>query len=159
MFRGILSGMNDLRAELWALSAGIASQAGLWVDRAIDVATQMVVDGDDRAEVVEVAALAHGTSRADAIGPVTALLGATGVRTVPSTASEAERFAVLRQAFAYGGVPIEQFEGPWYAQLPAYDAQTEEQRKVMLLLDKRDHESEPSKRTAIADEIRHVLRG
>src|SRR5215469_10720044 len=116
MFRGTLSGVNDLRAELWTLSAGIASEAGLWVDRAIDVAIQMVVDGDDQAEVVEVAALSHGTSQADAIGPVTNLLGATGIRTVPPTASEAERFAVLQEAFAHSGVPIEQFEGPWYAQ-------------------------------------------
>jgi hypothetical protein len=151
--------MNDLRAEMWALSAEIASQAGLWVDQAIALAVQMVIDGDDRPEVIEVAALSHGTRQADAIGPVTSLLSTNGVQTVPPTASESERFGVLRQAFARGGVPIEQFEGSWYVQLPAYDAQTEEQRRVTQLLAERDHESEPSKRAAIVGEIRAVLRG
>ncbi len=32
------------------------------------MAVHMVVDGDDRAEVIEVAALSHGTSYADAVG-------------------------------------------------------------------------------------------
>jgi 3-oxoacyl-[acyl-carrier-protein] synthase III len=149
--------MNDLRAEMWDLSAGIVSQAGLWVDRAIDVAVQLVVDGDDREAVVAVAALAHGTSQADAIDPVTAWLISDGVRVVTPTASEAEQFRLLVEAFAHGGVSVEQFEGLWYSHLPAYDAQSEQQRVVTQLLDQRDHESEPVTRAAIGDAIRQAL--
>lgn len=144
---------------MWGLSAGIASQAGLWVDRAIDVAVQMVVDGDDREEVVAVAALAHGTSQADAIEPVTTWLTSNGIRVVAPTASETEQFALLVEAFARGGVSVEQFEGPWYVHLPAYDAQSDQQRIVTQLLDQRDHESEPMKRAAVGDAIRQALIG
>jgi hypothetical protein len=137
----------------------MTSHAGLWVDRAIDVAVQMVVGGDDRREVIEVAALSHGTSQADALGPVTKLLTANGIRLVSPTAGEAERFALLAEAFAHGGLSVEEFEGPWYVQLPAHDAQSETQRRVTQLLDERDHESDPAKTALITNEIRDVLVG
>jgi hypothetical protein len=46
-----------------------------------------------------------------------------------------------------------------HSELPAYDAQTEDQRRVTQLLDERDRESESSKRAVIAEEIRDALRG
>ena len=61
---------------------------------------------------------------------------------------------MMFKAFAYGGLPVEQFEGFWWTELTPYDQQTDTQRRVSMLLDQRDHESNSAHRAAVADKIR-----
>ncbi len=144
-------------AELWSAAAGIASPAGLSVDGAIDVAVQLVVSGDQRDEVWDVAALSPGTSQAVATEPVIRMLVALNIDIARDTAAETDRVKLMFKAFAHGGLSIEQFEGYWWPALPAYDLQTDAQQRVTGLLDERDHLSGLPERAAAADEIRHVL--
>ncbi|MEO6703506.1 MAG: hypothetical protein ABI140_11375, partial [Jatrophihabitantaceae bacterium] len=89
---------------------------------------------------------------------VTELLASCGVATVTETASEVEKFDVIKDAFAHGGIAVEQFEGEWYVQLPEYTRQSLLQRQVTQLLDQRDHETSPTGRQALANRIRQLLR-
>lgn len=135
----------------------MASPEGLLVDRAIDVAVEMVVAGDRRDEVLAVAALSPGTSRADATDPVIRMLAALDIDVVRDSATESDRAQVMFKAFAHGGLSVDQFERYWWRVLPVSDLQSDCQRRVTLLLDERDHLSDLRQRAATADEIRRVL--
>lgn len=78
-------------AALWRVSAGIASPAGLFVDEAIQLAVEMLDEGDQRGAIFDVAALSPGTARVDAIEPVIHMLAALKIDVVQSAASEPER--------------------------------------------------------------------
>ena len=81
------------RAALWSVSAGIASPAGLFVDKAICLAVEMLEEGDQRSEVFDVAAFSPETSEADAIGPVIHMLATLEIDVVQPAASEPDRRA------------------------------------------------------------------
>jgi hypothetical protein len=149
---------SAIRPSLYALAVGMSSPAGLWVDRAIDLACELVANGSEAPDTVSVAALSHGTRRADAEDLVLGMLREQGVPTIPPFGSEHDRFELLKQAFAMGGVPIEMFEGPFYVQVPEVGQQTHEQELILQLLDAREHETNPSRREQIDDEMRQILR-
>lgn len=151
--------MDEARtAALWRVSAGIASSAGLFVEEAIQLAIEMLDEGDQRGAVLDVAALSPGTSQADAIEPVIHMLAALRIDVVQSSASEPDRTHLMVKAFANGGLSVEQFEGFWWSELPPYDGQTDTQRRVSILLDQLDHESNPARQAALTDEIKNLLR-
>jgi hypothetical protein len=145
-------------AALWRVSAGIASPAGLFVDEAIQLAVEMLDEGDQRGAILTVAALSPSTSQADAIEPVIDMLAALKIDVVQSAASEPDKTHLMFKAFANGGLSVEQFEGHWWNEIPPYHEQTDTQRRVTILLDQLDHESNPARQAAVTDEIRNLLR-
>jgi hypothetical protein len=53
---------------------------------------------------------------------------------------------------------MSRFEGAFYARLPEWDQQDTLDRTLVIMMDERDHETDPGRRSAIEDRMREAIR-
>jgi hypothetical protein len=127
------------------------------VSGAVDLACDLIAAGLETPATVEVAALPRGTTFRDAADIVRSMLAEHGVRLPPQETDE-DRFAALRTAFAWWNLPMSRFEGAFHARLPEWDQQDTLDRTLVIMMDERDNETDPGRRTAIEDRMRRAIR-
>ena len=88
---------------------------------------------------------------------VRAMLAEHGIE-VPTAADEQSEYQLLLYAFGYWDLPIHIFEGPFYVQIPAWEAQGPLDRALVTLLDQRDHATSAAERDSVEQEMRAVVR-
>jgi hypothetical protein len=93
------------------------------LDEAIALAEEFVASGLGGPATLDVTSLPRGSVRSDAEPRVRAMLAEFGID-VPPAEDEAARYRLLLWMFGHMGLPIELFEGPFYARLTAWDEQT-----------------------------------
>lgn len=130
---------------------------GLDVGRAVALAEDMLASGVENAATVEVAMLAGDSLVSDAEGLVRDMLAELGI-VVPQAAGEKDEYQILLRAFGYWDLPLSNFEGPFYAQVAAWDEQGPLDRALVIMLDRRDHETTPRARAAVEQEMRDTVR-
>jgi hypothetical protein len=131
--------------------------AGLDVNVAVTLAEDMVASGVGGAATVAVAALARDSLVSDAEQPVREMLAEHGID-VPRPDDEQDEYQVLLRAFGYWNLPLHNFEGPFYVQIPAWNDQGPLDRALVALLDRRDNETTPQARAAVEQEMRDTVR-
>jgi hypothetical protein len=127
------------------------------LDEAIALAEEFVASGLGGPATLDVTSLPRGSVRSDAEPRVRAMLAEFGID-VPPAEDEAARYRLLLWMFGHMGLPIELFEGPFYARLTAWDEQNELERQLVQLLHSRDQVSSPADREAIENEMRAAVR-
>ena len=130
---------------------------GLDVDMTVRLAEDMVASGVGGAATVAVATMARDSWVSDAEQPVREMLAEHGIE-VPQPDGEQDGYQVLLRAFGYWGLPLHNFEGPFYVQIPAWDDQGPLDRALVTMLDRRDHETTPQARAAVEQEMRDTVR-
>lgn len=126
------------------------------MDEAIELATAMIAAGVEDAATLTVACLSKGESRAVVEPLVLDMLAAHGIA-VPSAPNETGRYALLLRAFADGWLPWQEFEGPFYARLLAWDDQSELDQTLVVMLGELDSEATPQGRELVAEAMRCVV--
>lgn len=126
---------------------------GLDVNMAVALAEDMVASGVGEAATVAVAILARDTLVSEAEQPVREMLAEHGID-VP----QPDEYQVLLRAFGYWNLPLYNFEGPFYVQIPAWDDQGPLDRALVTMLDRRDNETTPQARAAVEQEMRDTVR-
>lgn len=130
---------------------------GLDVNMAVTLAEDMVAAGVGEAATVAVATLPRDSLVSDADQPVREMLAEHGVD-VPQPHGELDTYQVLLRAFGYWDLPFHNFEGPFWAQIPAWDDQGSLDRALVVMMDRRDNETAPRARAAIEQEMRDTVR-
>jgi hypothetical protein len=130
---------------------------GLDVNLAVTLAEDMVASGVGEAATLAVATLARDSLVSDAEQPVREMLAENGID-VPQPDDEQDEYQVLLRAFGYWDLPLYNFEGPFYVQIPAWDDQGPLDRALVIMLDRRDHETTPQVRAAVEQEMRATVR-
>lgn len=125
------------------------------LDSAILSAEELVARGLGGEATVAVASLPRGSIRSDAEPLVRTMLAEFEIQ-VPPAEDEDARYELLLRSFASWGLPLERFEGPFYARLTSWDRQSDLDRELMRLLDERDHAPAPGDRLAIERRMRAV---
>ncbi|MCZ4497533.1 MAG: hypothetical protein JWQ74_86 [Marmoricola sp.] len=131
--------------------------SGLDVKVAVTLAEEMVVSGVGDSATLAVAALARDALVSDAEEPVREMLTEHGID-VPQPVDEQDEYQVLLRAFGYWDLPLHNFEGTFYVQIPAWDDQGPLDRALVMLLDRRDSETDPQARALIEQEMRNAVR-
>ncbi len=147
----------DADARLHRVAIGLVLPAGLHVEDAVVVAEDLVAAGFDGEATVEVAALSRGSSRSDAETLVRAMLAEHGID-IPVIEDEDSAYRALLRAVGYWDLPIHVMEGCFYARVLAWDEQGPLDRELVVLLDEREHLTDPLERHAFDQEIRAVVR-
>ncbi|UQX89246.1 hypothetical protein M6D93_04390 [Jatrophihabitans telluris] len=147
----------DQIARLHLAAVGLVLTDGLRVDDAVVLAEDLLASGVTGQATVTVASLERGAIRSEAEEPIREMLAEHGI-SVPVFTDEDDEYRVLLTAFGYWNLPLHFFEGPFYARIPAWDAQGPLDRKLVILLDRRDHETSPDARQAVEDELRAAVR-
>jgi hypothetical protein len=151
--------VDSWRAELALLAARfVLPGLGPDVDRAINVACDLVARGLDTPGTVGVAALAYGTPLRDAGPVIREMLSEQGFAAAGPDASDAEQFATVLRAVGAGGLGIGEFYGVFMARVPARDRQDELERSLVVLLGDWEAETTPDGRAAVAAAVRRVAR-
>ncbi len=117
----------------------------------------MVASGVGGAGTVAVATLARDSWVSDAEQPVREMLAEHGIE-VSQPDDERDEYQVLLLAFGYWSLPLHNFEGPFYVQIPAWDDQGPLDRALVTMLDRRDHENTPQARAAVEQAMRDTVR-
>lgn len=131
--------------------------SGLDVDTAVAVAADMVAARVGGAATLAVATLARDSIVSDADQPVREMLAEHGIN-VPQPHDEQDEYQVLLRAFGYWDLPLHNFEGPFYVQVPAWDDHGPLDRALVRMLDRRDHETTSQARAAVEQEMRDTVR-
>lgn len=139
------------------LAVNFILPTGLEVDIAVRLAEDMVASGVGGEATVAVAALARDSRVSDAEQPVRDMLAEHGIE-VPQPEDEQDEYQVLLRAFGYWGLPLHNFEGPFYAQIPAWNDQGPLDRALVTLLHRRDQKTTPGARAAVEQEMRDTVR-
>ena len=130
---------------------------GLDVNIAVTLAEDMVASGVGDTATVAVATLARDSRISDAEQPVREMLAERGID-VPQLDGEQDLYQVLLRAFGYWDLPLHNFEGRFYDQIPAWDDQGPLDRALVTMLDRRDHEDTPEARAAVEQGMRDTVR-
>lgn len=148
---------EGLRARLHVLAIDFLLKHRPVVPGAVDLACDLIVAGRDGPATVEVAALFRDARIDDAEHLLRSMLLEQGVE-VPLLDTAEQRFAAMRTAFGFWDLPIAEFEGPFYERLPAWDDQEQLDRRLVVMLDRRDNEVDPERRRDIEDQMRVAIR-
>jgi hypothetical protein len=143
--------------RLHRVAVDVILPTGLDVNMAVTLAEDMVAAGVGEAATVAVATMARDSLVSDAEQPVREMLAEHGVD-VPQPHGEQDEYQVLLRAFGYWDLPLHNFEGPFYVQIPAWDDQGPLDRALVTMLDRRDNETTPQARAAIEQEMRDTVR-
>ncbi|RIQ10909.1 hypothetical protein [Jiangella rhizosphaerae] len=119
-------------------------------DDAIALATDLLLSGDDRPAVVELTALAPGTSRTDAAPLIVGLLGSYGIE-VSAWPEPAEARALAVYAFAHESLPFPDFDAVVHGTEVGDAGLADLLRRWGLELD-------PAVRAGLEERMRHLLR-
>lgn len=130
---------------------------GLDVNMAVTLAEDMVASGVGENATVAVATLARNSLVSDAEQPVREMLAEHCID-VPEPHDEQDEYQILLRAFGYWNLPLHNFEGPFYVQIPAWDDQGPLDRALVIMLDRMDNEATPQARVAIEQEMRDTVR-
>lgn len=145
------------QAQLHRLATEIVLRNPHAVPDAVDLACDLIVARFDGPSTVDVAALAADATFGDAEALLRAMLSEHGVH-VPQIHSDEDMYVVLRTAFGFWNLPLREFEGPFYARLPAWADQHPLDRTLVALLDERDQQTNPTRRAEIENRMRRVVR-
>lgn len=143
--------------SLRAVAIDVAMPSGPGLDEAIRLAEELVADGLGGPATLDVASLPIGAAQRDAEPVVRAMLAEFDME-VPQAEGEAGRYRLLLWAFGHADLPVELFEGRFYARLAAWDEQDELDRVLVGFLHERDLLSKPADRAAIEREMRAAVR-
>lgn len=143
--------------RLHRVAVGFILPTGLDVNMAVALAEDMVASGVGEAATLAVATLARDSLVSDAEEPVREMLAEHGID-VPQPDNDHDRYQVLLRAFGYWDLPLYNFEGPFYVQVPAWDDQGPLDRALVTMLDRRDHETTPQARAEVEQEMRDTVR-
>ncbi|WP_370289172.1 hypothetical protein [Nocardioides sp.] len=108
--------------SLRAVAIDVAMPSGPGLDEAIRLAEELVADGLGGPATLDVASLPIGAAQRDAEPVVRAMLAEFDME-VPQAEGEAGRYRLLLWAFGHADLPVELFEGRFYARLAAWDEQ------------------------------------
>jgi hypothetical protein len=157
MIRGMTDGhLDPLAHRLGLLATNLLLGTAPVTDDAVDLACDLLVAGLDTLSTAEVAGLSRNVPLSESEGLVRSMLDEQGVE-LPAGA-EHDRYATVRRAFAYWGLPLDDFEGAFYERLPAWDQQGPLDRVLVVMLDRRDHEFDPVRRVEIEGQMREEIR-
>lgn len=131
--------------------------SGLEVRAAVLLAEELVVSGRAGAATEAVATLERDALHSEAEQPVREMLAEHGTE-VPHPTNEQDDYRVLLRAFGYWDLPLHIFEGPFYAQIPEWDGQGPLDRALVVMLDRRDHETTTQASSKIEQELRGTVR-
>lgn len=148
---------RGLKARLHRVAIGFVLPDGLRVDEAVVLAEDLLASGFAGPATVAVASLERAATRSDAEQPIREMLAEHGIRVPVPVDSDAE-YRLLLTAFGCWNLPLHLFEGPFYLRIPAWGDQDPLDRRLVTLLDRRDHESSPDARLSIEDEMREAVR-
>lgn len=149
---------GGLIVRLHRLAVNLVLDKPFIVDEAIALACDLVVAKTDTPSTIEVAALYRGTTLADSNPLLRTMLKEHGIE-IPGFAMDEEQFAARRRAFGFWGLSLSDFELPFYEQIAEWHLQGPFDRAIVMLLDKRDHETKPARRDEIEEQMRQVVRG
>lgn len=127
-----------------------------WVRNAVEIASILVGEGDDRPATLAVACLPANAIQSDAEPLIRAMLTEQGVPSLPENAEDAHLRGLLA-AFARRVVEVHEFIGEFYSQLPAWDRQDGLQRETVVALDRWEAEGDPEARQRIEDDMRRAI--
>lgn len=145
--------IGRLRAVV--IEVAMPSRPGL--DEAIRLAEELVAGGLGGPATLDVASLPIGAAKRDAEPVVRAMLAEFDMK-VPQAEDESGLYRMLLWAFGHADLPLERFEGPFYARLTAWDVQDKLDRVLVRLLHERDLLSRPADLAAIEGEMRAAVR-
>ena len=147
------------RAELCLLAARfVLPGLGPRVDKAIEVACDLLTLGLDTRATVDVAGLGYGTPFRDAESLIRDMLIEQHVPVPEPGAGEAVKFRVVLRAFGAGALDVGEFAAVFYARLPAWDQQDKTERRLVVLLDNWEHEATADGRAGTAAAMRQVAK-
>lgn len=136
-----------------AVRAVVGQPFAAGLDAAIELATAMIAAGVEDEATLTVACLSKGEPRSVVEPLVLDMLAAHGIA-VPSAPDETGRYALLLRAFADGWLPWQDFEGPFYARLLAWEEQSELDQTLVVMLGELDAEVTPHGRESVAEAMR-----
>jgi hypothetical protein len=148
---------NTFEDRLHRVAVDFILPTGPDVALTVTLAEDMVASGVGGAATVAVATLARDSWLIDAEQLIREMLAEHGIE-VPQPDDEQDEYQVLLRAFGYWGLPLHNFEGPFYVQIPAWDDQGLLDRALVRMLDRRDHETTPQSRAAVEQEMRDTVR-
>jgi hypothetical protein len=148
---------HEFAARLHLAAVGFVLPAGPSVKDAVILGEDLVASGFTGPATVTVASLQREAIRSEAEQPIREMLAEHGIR-VPVPAGEDDQYRLLLTAFGYWNLPFHSFEGPFYVRIPAWDDQEALDRTLVLLLDRRDHETSPDARLSVEGEMRAAVR-
>ncbi len=147
----------QLVRRLHLVATNLVLRTAPFTAAAVDLACDLLAAGMDTPSTVEVATLRRDTADRESEQVVRSMLDEQGVPQ-PIAGTEHERYAAIQHAFAFWGLPLADFEGPFYQRLPSWDAQGPLDRSLVVMLDERDHESDPVRRAEIEEQMREEIR-
>jgi hypothetical protein len=148
---------GELTDRLHLVAVELVLADRLRVEEAVVLAEDLLAAGYTGSATVEVACLERRTTRRDAEQPIREMLAEHGIRPRHPT-NAAEEYELLLTAFGYWDLPLQLFEGPFYARIPAWEDQGALDRTLVVLLDRRDAETTQDARLPIEDEMRAAVR-
>jgi hypothetical protein len=151
------NGTTAFDDRLHRVAVGFILPPGLDVKMAVVLAEDMVTAGVGRTATVAVATLARDSLVSEADQSVREMLTEHGID-VPQPHGEQDKYQILLRAFGHWDLPFHNFEGPFYAQIPAWDDQGPLDRALVVMLDRRDNVTTPQARAAIEQEMRDTVR-
>ncbi len=143
---------------LHAVAVEVVMPASSGLDQAITLAERFVSLGLGGSAALEVASLPRGTTRRDGETAVRAMLAEFGIETPPPAMDAEARYGLLLWAFAFVDLPVERFEGPFYARIEDWDKQDDLERRLVLLLNEWDQCSSPADQQAVERRMRDSVR-
>jgi hypothetical protein len=154
------SDTSELQARMRLLAVEVLTAdapAGLVPDMrdAISLATELLVAGMDSPATVEVASLYPTVSYGEARAALVEMLTQQGVEVDDRSH---DPWAVRLDAFARGLFTASDLEGPFYDRLPDLDSQGPLDRRLVVLFDERDHETDQAAKAAIEVRMRAAVR-
>lgn len=148
---------RELAGRLPLAAIGFILPDGPSVEEAVVLAEDLLASGFTGSATVMVASLPRGAFRSEAEQPIREMLNEHGIRMLVPT-DEDDKYRLLLTAFGYWDLPVQFFEGPLYARIPAWDEQLPLDRALVTLLDRRDHETSQDARRSVEAEMRAVVR-
>jgi hypothetical protein len=126
------------------------------VEQAVALALDLVVADRATPATVAVASLGPGATLRDAGDDIREMLREQGVAPPSPPSGEDPAYTTSLWAVGYGGLSVGEFSAVFYGYLPTWDDQDEVQRKIVVLLDEWEQESDLEARRPITDRIREA---
>jgi hypothetical protein len=146
---------DPLTVRLVALAAALdLSGLGPRVEEAVSLAVDLLVAGRDTPATATVAGLGAGATLRDSVDAIRAMLREHGAAPPPPAPGEAAGYSTALWAVGRGGLSVGEFDAVFYTYLPPWREQSALQRRLVVLLNDWEVESDLAAREPIARAIR-----
>lgn len=148
---------DELALRLVGLAAAFDLRGhGPRVEDAISLAADLLMADRETPATVEVASLGAGATLRDSGDNIREMLREQGVTPPAPPAGEDAAYMTALWAVGLGGISVGEFSVVFYDFLPAWNDQSEVQRRLVRLLHEWDLESDAEARQSIAATIRQI---